>query len=61
MATMKTEDILERESELRAMREALTAYIVVFELDSVPAHDGPSPKTDSPPSGPRVDGSLESQ
>ncbi len=58
---MKTEDILERETELLAMREALAAYIVVFEFDRIAADDGPSTRTSSPSSGPRVDGPLESQ
>lgn len=58
---MKTEDILERETELRAMREALAAYIVVFEFERIVVHDGLPTKISSSPSGPGADGPFESQ
>ena len=57
---MKTEDILVRERELRAMREALAAYIVAFEFDRIATYEVPSTMTGDASIGPRGDDPTES-
>jgi hypothetical protein len=62
---MKSEEILQRDAEYRAIREALGAYNVALDLATRPADDTPSPLgaaapgSEAPASAPALPGEVD--